>query len=100
MKVGRADRGKAFEYTFYPTEYQPAVDIDEHTKNYAEISKYLKYQHTNKISDLQQLNDFSTVKNLFKKYNVIMPSEADVERVFSFGGMSNCSFHILTFTYL
>lgn len=99
MKVGKSDRKKAFDYEFYPTDYQPAVDIDEHTKNYAEISKYLKYQYTEKISDLQQLNDFPTVKNLFKKYNVIMPSEADVERLFSFGGMSNGSFYLFSLTY-
>lgn len=87
--MGKADRKKTFEYKFYPTEDQPAVDIDEHTRNYTEISKYLKNLHAQNISDLKQLNEFPAVKNLYKKYNVIMPSEADVERLFSFGGITN-----------
>lgn len=30
---------------------------------------------------------FETIKLLYLKFNVIMPSEADVERIFSFGGL-------------
>lgn len=80
---------KSFQYKFYSIESQPryAVDIDEHTKNYSEISKYLKYPHTEDMMHLRQLDEFFTVRNLYKKYNVIMPSEADIERLFSFGGM-------------
>lgn len=60
---------------------------DDHTKNYLEISKYLEYPAERKIENLDQLSQFPMVRKLFKKFNVIMPSEADVERTFSYGGM-------------
>lgn len=55
----------------------------------AEITKYLNLEFTKNINDLQQqLNMFETIKQLYLKFNVIMPSEADVERIFSFGGIT------------
>lgn len=61
--------------------------MDIHAKNYLEISKYLTCEHAEDILDLSQLNGFPAVKNMYKKFNVIMPSEADVERLFSYGGL-------------
>lgn len=65
-------------------------DIAQANANHiAEITKYLNLECTKNINDLQQqLNMFQTIKQLYLKYNVIMPSEADVERVFSFGGIT------------
>lgn len=62
------------------------MDIDEHAKNYSEISKYLIHPHSEAISDVKQLHSFPVVMNLFRKFNVILPSEADIERLFSFAG--------------
>lgn len=56
-------------------------------KHMAEITRYLNYECTNDINNLEQLKLFDVVTNLYKKYNVIMPSSADVERLFSFGGL-------------
>lgn len=82
-----AKKKKSYEYKFYQSENRshPAA-VDEHTKNYTEISKYLAAPHTVSIKDVEQIHGFSAVKNLHKKFNAIMPSEADVERLFSFGG--------------
>lgn len=65
-------------------------DIAQANANHiAEITKYLNLECTNNINGLeQQLNMFETIKQLYLKFNVIMPSEADVERIFSFGGIT------------
>lgn len=78
---------KTYEYKFYQSESQSqqAAAVDEHTKNYTEISKYLATPHAASIKDVEQVHGFPAVKNLHKKFNAIMPSEADVERIFSWG---------------
>lgn len=48
--------------------------------------------HAEKMKDVEQIHGFPAVKNLYKKYNAIMPSEADIERLFSFGGMLSLRF--------
>lgn len=66
--------------------------MEDHIKNSSEIARYLKYQTENDIENLEQLNLFPMVRELYKKYNVIMPSEADVERLFSYAGICILSF--------
>lgn len=83
---------KSFQYTFYQAENESGVNVDEHTKNYTEISKYLTSRHADNIKELKQLDAFPVVKNLYKKFNVIMPSEADIERLFSFAGLISFEF--------
>lgn len=80
---------KSFQYKFFHSENQSTDQtiVDEHTKNYTEISKYLAMPHSESVKDVDQVHAFPAVKNLYKKFNAIMPSEADVERLFSFGGM-------------
>lgn len=80
---------KSFQYKFYllsERQQNRSMDIDEHAKNYSEISKYLIHPHSEAISDVKQLHSFPVVMNLFRKFNVILPSEADIERLFSFAG--------------
>lgn len=91
-------KNKSYQYKFYHSENQSshAIAVDEHTKNYSEISKYLKCPHAKNILDLEQLHEFPAVKNLYKKFNVIMPSEADVERLFSFGGLISFLYLLLS----
>jgi len=50
-----------------------------------EILQFLEDKH----KDFKSLNKFPHVKQLFLKYNVILPSSAAVERLFSFAGMIN-----------
>lgn len=71
---------KCFQYKFYTSENQTShsVAVDEHTKNYTEISKYLAMPHVENMKDVEQLHGFPAVKNLYKKFNAIMPFEADV----------------------
>lgn len=65
-----------------------SADIAQaNANNIAEIRKYLNMQCASDINDLDQVRMFKTIKYLYMKFNVIMPSEADVERIFSFGGM-------------
>lgn len=91
---------KSYEYKFYHTENPtPQPAIDEHTKNYTEISKYLAMPHTDNIKDVGQVHGFPAVKNLHKKFNAIMPSEADVERLFSIGGTLLLWLLLLFFTF-
>lgn len=84
-----AKKEKCYQYKFYNSENQTTkhqATVDEHTKNYTEISKYLAMPHAENIKDVEQLYGFPAVKDLHKKFNAIMPSEADVERLFSFAG--------------
>lgn len=83
-----------FEYTFYDDNQHInetnclSVEVAQaRAKHIAEITRYLKYECTNDINNLEQLKLFDMIKSLYMKFNVIMPSEADVERLFSFGGM-------------
>lgn len=63
--------------------------MEEHIKNHTEISRYIKYEAEKDIENLEQLSLFPIVRELYRKYNVIMPSEADVERLFSYAGTIN-----------
>lgn len=84
-----------FQYTFYAdndpdnqTDLLASTDIAQANANHiVEIRKYSKLQCANDINDLDQVRMFETIKHLYMKFNVIMPSEADIERIFSFGGM-------------
>lgn len=83
-----------FEYTFY--EDNRCVDetnslsveiVQAKARHFTEITRYLSQECTSDINNLEQLTFFDVMKNLYIKFNVIMPSESDVERLFSFGGM-------------
>lgn len=83
-----------FEYTFY--EDNQCIDernalsikmLQAKTKHFAEITRYLNQDCTCDINNLKQLELFDVMRNLYTKFNVIMPSESNVERLFSFGGM-------------
>lgn len=93
IQVEKNHQKKSFQYTFYQPENESSVNVDEHTKNYTEISKYLASSHAEDIKDLKQLHAFPATKNLYKKFNVIMPAEADIERLFSIGGLISFEFY-------
>lgn len=83
-----------FQYTFYEdndsgnvTDLLTTEMVQATAKHVAEITRYLKYECTNDINDLEQLKIFEVIKKLYMKFNVITASESDVERLFSFGGM-------------
>lgn len=61
---------------------------EAYAQHTVEITKYLKTPCSSSLNDTHQLTLFVTIKDLYKKFNVIMPSEADVERLFSFGGLA------------
>lgn len=88
-------RNSKFQYTFYDDEdsgnttnllsadaAQAKADLT------AEITRWLKSDCSNNIEDLTELKMFSKIKSLYLKFNVIMPSESDIERIFSFGGIT------------
>lgn len=52
-----------------------------------EILKYLNKPCESEMNNLGQLNEFPLINRLYQKYNVILASEADIERLFSFAGM-------------
>lgn len=51
-----------------------------------EIMNYFKVPTNDSV---QILHKFPTVKQIFLKFNSIHTSEADVERIFSYAGISN-----------
>lgn len=86
------DKNRSFKYTFYEDgdshDATNSVDYVQAKANHlAEITRYLKLPCADNINNLDQLRMFETIKLLYLKFNVIMPSEADVERLFSFGGL-------------
>lgn len=82
---------KSFNYTFYEDDESDATNSADYVQakahRLAEITKYLKLPCADNINNLDQLRMCETIKLLYLKFNVIMPSEADVERLFSFGGL-------------
>lgn len=57
-----------------------SLDLDEHTKNFSEITRYLAFPPENNIQNLDQLSRFPMVRNLYRKFNVTVPSEMPMER--------------------
>lgn len=61
----------------------------------AELSSYLRkpklvYQTKNHAFErLQYMNEFPILKELYLKFNCILSTEADVERIFSYAGSLN-----------
>lgn len=63
---------------------QCTTSIDKATYISNDILTYLNEPSEKNFKNLQQLNRHNYVKQLFLKYNTILPSSAPVERLFSF----------------
>lgn len=67
-------------------------EFGQSTSLIAEMSSYLReppinYRTANHAFErIQYLNKFPIIKELYLKYNCILQTEADVERIFSFAG--------------
>lgn len=76
----------SFEHQFGPDliidEFKPSSSQGEVT---AEVTRFLKSKEKN----LSMLNKFPIIKKFFLKYNVILPSSAAVERLFSYATLMN-----------
>ena len=57
--------------------------VDSESKLKLEYAHYLE----NTGNDLSMLQKYPHVKEVFTKYNTMIPSSAPVERLFSFGGL-------------
>lgn len=67
-------------------------EFGENTSLISELSSYLRepaIKYTTEchaFERIQYLHKFPLIKQIYLKYNCISPTEADVERVFSFAG--------------
>ncbi|KAI9553820.1 hypothetical protein GHT06_019089 [Daphnia sinensis] len=62
--------------------FSKLVNKNAKKQSFHEVDMFLKY-----CSDLKQLNDYPIIKQIYRRYNVALPSSASVERLFSQGGL-------------
>lgn len=86
-------KSKKFKYNFIKPQEQTSSKI---SNIQMEILSYMNSACADDEQDVEQLNQYHRIKNIFLKYNCITPSSAPVEQLFSFESNNNYDLKLIT----